>query len=59
MREIVSGKGTRFVLCQKSHEDERFAKYPLQPIGRCAGYEGAASQPVQPPAQGQSDSEGD
>jgi hypothetical protein len=51
MREITSGKGSRFVLCRKSQEDTRFAKYPPQPIGRCAGYEIAASEPVQPPAE--------
>jgi hypothetical protein len=39
MREIVSARGSRFLLCQKSQEDERFAKYPPQPVVQCAGYE--------------------
>jgi hypothetical protein len=38
-REIVSGKGSRFLLCQLSQQDARYVKYPPQPIVRCAGYE--------------------
>jgi hypothetical protein len=46
MREIVSGKGSRFLLCQLAQDDTRFPKYPPQPITRCDGYqerEGAKS----------------
>ncbi len=51
VRVIVSGKGSRFVLCQKSQEDGRFAKYPPQPVVRCAGYVKAArSAPLDSPA---------
>ncbi len=39
MREIVSGTGSRFVLCQLSQSDRRFPKYPPQPVVRCEGYE--------------------
>jgi hypothetical protein len=39
MREIVSGKGSRFLLCQLTRDDARFPKYPPQPIVRCEGYE--------------------
>ena len=38
-KEIVSGKGSRFLLCEKSATDRRFQKYPPQPIIRCDGYE--------------------
>jgi len=38
VREIVSGKGSRFLLCQLSQTDSRFHKYPPQPVVRCAGY---------------------
>lgn len=38
MREIVSGKGSQFVLCTLSQTDLRFAKYPPQPVVRCEGY---------------------
>ena len=39
MREIVSGKGSRFLLCGLSQADARFAKYPPQPVIRCVGYQ--------------------
>ena len=39
VREIVSGKGSRFLLCEKPLTDPRFAKYPPQPVVACAGYE--------------------
>jgi len=38
MREIVSGKGSRFLLCQMTQDDARFHKYPPQPIIKCEGY---------------------
>jgi serine/threonine protein phosphatase 1 len=38
MREVVSGKGSRFLLCQLAENDERFDKYPPQPLTRCEGY---------------------
>jgi hypothetical protein len=37
-KEIVSGKGSRFLLCEKSHCDRRFEKYPQQPVVRCEGF---------------------
>ncbi len=40
-RTIVSGKGARFLLCELSLTDSRFAKYPPQPIVRCAGFDTA------------------
>jgi hypothetical protein len=39
MREVVSAKGSRFLLCQLSIKDSSFAKYPPQPIVRCTGYQ--------------------
>ena len=39
MREITSGKGTRFFLCQKSLSDRQYPKYPPQPVVQCAGFE--------------------
>lgn len=42
MREIVSGKGTRFLLCRLSETDGRYPKYPPQPVIRCHGYKGRA-----------------
>jgi hypothetical protein len=39
LRVVTSGRGSTFLLCRKSQEDARFAKYPPQPIARCSGYE--------------------
>jgi len=38
MREIVSGRGSRFLFCGLSQTDSRFAMYPPQPVVRCVGY---------------------
>ena len=38
MREVVTPKGSRFLLCQLSKTDPAFPKYPPQPVVRCAGY---------------------
>ena len=38
MREIISGKGSRFLLCQFSRIDPRYPKYPPQPVVRCQGF---------------------
>jgi hypothetical protein len=38
MREVVSGRGSRFLLCELPRHDRRFPEYPPQPVVRCAGY---------------------
>jgi len=38
MREVVTPKGSRFLLCQLSQTDPAFPKYPPQPVVRCDGY---------------------
>lgn len=38
MREVVTPKGSRFLLCQLSQTDPVFSKYPPQPVVRCDGY---------------------
>lgn len=38
MREVVTPKGSRFLLCQLSTNDPAFPKYPPQPVVRCDGY---------------------
>jgi len=37
-REVVSGKGSRFLLCEMSKTDQRFPKYPPQPVRNCLGF---------------------
>jgi hypothetical protein len=38
MREVVTPKGSRFLLCQLSKTDSAYPKYPPQPVVRCDGY---------------------
>ena len=38
MRDVVTPKGSRFLLCQLSQTDSAYPKYPPQPVIRCAGY---------------------
>jgi len=37
-KEVVSAKGSRFLLCRLSQSDRRFPKYPPQPVAQCVGY---------------------
>jgi hypothetical protein len=39
MREVVTPRGSRFLLCQLSRTDPTFPKYPAQPVVRCGGYQ--------------------
>jgi hypothetical protein len=38
-RDVFSGKGSRFLLCELSQTDQRFPKYPPQPVVKCGGYD--------------------
>ena len=38
MREVISGKGSRFLLCQFSQVEPRFPKYPPQPVFACPAF---------------------
>lgn len=39
MREVITPKGSRFLLCQMSKSDPTYPKYPPQPVARCDGYQ--------------------
>src|ERR1700677_1678885 len=39
MRAVVTPRGSRFLLCQLSQTNSAYAKYPPQPVLRCAGFE--------------------
>jgi len=39
LREIVSGRGSRFLMCLLSQTDSRFKKYPQQPVRKCIGFQ--------------------
>lgn len=45
VRVVVSGKGSRFLLCEKSASDTHFPKYPPQPVIRCVGFEPLENSP--------------
>jgi hypothetical protein len=38
MREVVTPKGSRFLLCQLSQNDPAYPKYPSQAVVGCSGY---------------------
>jgi len=38
MREVVTPRGSRFLLCQLAQTDAAYPKYPPQPVLRCDGY---------------------
>jgi hypothetical protein len=39
MREVVTPRGSRFLLCQQSSRDTAYPKYSPQPVRRCAAYQ--------------------
>lgn len=45
-RAIVSSRGSRFVLCERSAGDPRFPRYPRLPVLECAGHD---PRPVRSP----------
>jgi hypothetical protein len=51
-KEVISGKGSRFLLCQKSFRDFRFPKYPPQPVIQCSGFERSEDHNQEPPRSG-------
>jgi hypothetical protein len=38
---VVTAKGSRFVLCERSRTDIRFRRYPPIPVLSCPGFERA------------------
>jgi hypothetical protein len=38
MREVLTPRGPRFLLCRLSSTDPAYPKYPPQPVVRCDGY---------------------
>jgi len=39
LREVVTPRESRFLLCRLSITDSTFPKYPRQPVSHCDGYE--------------------
>ena len=48
MREILTTR-SRFLLCRRSEEDRKFAKYPPQPVRNCPGHEANESSQEKEP----------
>jgi hypothetical protein len=45
LREVLTPKGSRFLLCQLSQKNPAFQKYPPQPVLACTGYEAQSAPP--------------
>jgi hypothetical protein len=53
MREVVTPRGSRFLLCLLSQSDHRFPRYPPQPLLLCKGYERRGGDSVESKEEGQ------
>jgi hypothetical protein len=53
MREVLTPRGSRFLLCRLSQTDPAFPKYPPQPVVRCDGYQ--PTQLADPPSTSKED----
>lgn len=38
-RRVVSGRGSQFVLCERSAIDANFVRYPPLPVLQCPGFQ--------------------
>jgi len=38
-RVVSTTRGSRFSLCERSRDDERYPRYPRLPVLECAGHE--------------------
>jgi hypothetical protein len=38
-RVVVNDRGRRFILCERSRMDPRFARFPHVPVVSCVGFE--------------------
>ena len=47
-RDIVSGRGSRFVLCELSRAVPQFPRYPALPVIGCRGYARAGASDAGP-----------
>jgi len=45
MRCVVTPRGSRFLLCERSRTDPNYPKYPPQPVVTCAGYQARTPDP--------------
>jgi len=45
-RLVVSGRGSTFVLCERSRTDARFPRYPTLPVVACTGFDARDRKPA-------------
>ena len=50
VRVIHSAKGSVFLQCQRARDDERFPKYPPQPVRLCPGFQATGGDVRDEPA---------
>jgi hypothetical protein len=44
-RTVTSGKGSSFLLCRRSEDDDRYPRYPRLPMLACVGFEDETKDP--------------
>jgi hypothetical protein len=49
-RWLRSHRGALFLLCGRSREERRYARYPRLPVFRCPGYTEVNAREAAPPA---------
>ncbi len=52
VREVLTPRGSRFLLCRLSAADPTYPKYPRQPVVRCRGYRRGEGSPAERGASG-------
>jgi len=50
-RVVGTTRGSRFSLCERSREDDRYPRYPRVPVSECAGFEPGHGAKAQPPRE--------
>lgn len=43
-RRVISGRGSEFVLCERSRLDPEYVRYPPLPVLRCAGFQSKSGE---------------
>jgi len=43
LRRVANRRDSVFYLCERSHQDARFPKYPPLPVLQCPGFEAATT----------------
>jgi hypothetical protein len=46
LREVLTPKGSRFLLCELAKTNPAYPKYPPQPVVRCQGHQQKQEQEI-------------